>query len=93
MIGSDSLEFGIIIGNRGFFPAALCEQGRKDILSALDTQGHRGILLSEEQSVYGSVESLEEARMCAELLDGHRHTIAGIIVTPVSYTHLTLPTN
>ena len=31
--------FGIIVGNRGFFPDALAKQGRKDILDVLKKNG------------------------------------------------------
>ena len=33
------ITLGIIIGNRGFFPAHLCDSGRKEILDTLEKLG------------------------------------------------------
>ena len=30
---------GVIVGNRGFFPAHLCDEGRKVILQVLEEEG------------------------------------------------------
>lgn len=73
--------FGVIVGNRGFFPSQLCEGGRRDILATLEKQGIKAIALSPEDSSYGAVESLAEARKCADLFRAHRDEIDGIIVT------------
>jgi L-fucose isomerase-like protein len=75
------LTLGIIIGNRGFFPAHLCQAGRREILKALEAQGIRAITLPEEASKYGAVESLVDAHKCADLFKAHREEIDGIIVT------------
>ena len=34
-----SITLGIIVGNRGFFPAHLCDSGRKQILATLEKLG------------------------------------------------------
>jgi L-fucose isomerase-like protein len=75
------LTLGIIIGNRGFFPAHLCQAGRREILKALEAEGIRAITLPEEASKYGAVESLTDAHKCADLFKAHREEIDGIIVT------------
>ena len=38
--------FGVITGNRGFFPDILAKQGRKDILDVLKSNGFGAIALS-----------------------------------------------
>jgi len=58
---------GIIIGNRGFFPAHLCESGRRDILRVLEQEGIKFVTLPVEASRFGAVESLAEAQKCADL--------------------------
>jgi L-fucose isomerase-like protein len=75
------LTLGMIVGNRGFFPAHLCDTGRKTMLKVLDAEGIRVIALTPEESTYGSIESLEEARRCADLFRAHRDEIDGVIVT------------
>jgi L-fucose isomerase-like protein len=72
---------GIIIGNRGFFPTHLCAEGRVAILKVLEEEGIDVVLLSEQDSPAGSVESLAEARACAELFKQNRDRIDGILVT------------
>jgi L-fucose isomerase-like protein len=73
--------FGVIVGNRGFFPDSLAKQGRKDILQVLKEQGFNAISLSMSDTKYGSVESFADAVKCAQLFAKSRDTIAGIIVT------------
>jgi len=73
--------FGIIVGNRGFFPSHLCSSGRADVLAAVEREGLRAIALAPEATPFGAVESLRDARACADLFRAHRDEIAGIIVT------------
>jgi L-fucose isomerase-like protein len=75
------LTLGIIVGNRGFFPAHLCQTGRRDILKALEAEGIRTITLPEEASKFGAVESLADAHKCADLFKAHREEIDGVLVT------------
>lgn len=72
---------GVIIGNRGFFPAHLCKTGRTEVLAAIERAGLRAIALDPEATTYGAVESLAEARACADLFKAHRDEIDGILVT------------
>ncbi len=72
---------GVIIGNRGFFPTHLCETGRKTILKVLEEEGFDVVILPESAPASGSVESLEEARACADLFRQNRDRIDGILVT------------
>jgi L-fucose isomerase-like protein len=72
---------GVIVGNRGFFPAHLCDSGRKTILEVLEQEGIRAICLTPEDTQYGAVFSLEDSRKCAELFKKRREEIDGILVT------------
>jgi len=78
---SKPITLGVIVGNRGFFPTHLCEDGRAKILKVLADAGIKAIALTPEDSPYGSVESLEEARKCADLFRAHRDEIDGVLVT------------
>jgi L-fucose isomerase-like protein len=75
------MTLGIIVGNRGFFPAHLCQAGRREILKALEAEGIKAITLPEEASKFGAVESLADARKCADLFKAHREEIDGVLVT------------
>ncbi len=72
---------GVLVGNRGFFPAELCEQGRKTILSVLKEEGFEAVALTPKDTKYGSVETLSDSRKCAELWKANREKIDGILVT------------
>ncbi|HZR18080.1 MAG TPA: L-fucose/L-arabinose isomerase family protein [Verrucomicrobiae bacterium] len=72
---------GIIIGNRGFFPAHLCESGRREILRVFEEEGLKPITLPIEATKFGAVESLVDAQKCADLFKAHRDEIAGVLVT------------
>jgi L-fucose isomerase-like protein len=77
----DTITLGVIVGNRGFFPSHLCETGRETVLKVLEEEGIKAIALTPEETPYGSVESLGEARKCAQLFSEHREEIDGVLVT------------
>ncbi len=54
------MTFGIVVGNRGFFPHHLAKTGREEIIAALEAAGARPIVLSPEESNYGAVETYAE---------------------------------
>ena len=76
-----SQTFGIIVGNRGFFPDHLAKSGREEIIAALQGAGYEAICLTPEESKYGAVESREDAKRCAALFRENKDKIAGVIVT------------
>ncbi len=77
----DKTTFGVIIGNRGFFPDVLARDGREAILSALAQEGFQAICLTPQDTKHGSVETLQDARKCADLFKKHREEIDGIVVS------------
>ena len=81
MAAHRKMTFGVIVGNRGFFPDHLAKTGREEIISVLESAGAKAIVLSPEQSKYGAVETYAEAQHCAELFKKHAEEIDGIIVT------------
>ena len=72
--------FGVIVSTRGFFPAILAQEGRRQILKKLESLGHEAVILSESDTVYGAVETREDAKKCAKLFRENRDRIDGIIV-------------
>ncbi len=75
------MTFGVIVGNRGFFPDHLAKSGREQMIGTLEKAGHTGICLTPEQSKHGAVETRAEAAACAALFKANRDRIDGIIVT------------
>ncbi|MEJ5228590.1 MAG: L-fucose/L-arabinose isomerase family protein [Pseudothermotoga sp.] len=75
------LCFGLIVGNRDFFPDGLVEQGRKDMINILESLGYEVISLDPSQTKLGAVETLSDAKKCANLFRENAQRIDGIIVT------------
>jgi L-fucose isomerase-like protein len=75
------LTFGLIVGNRGFFPDHLAKEGRDEMLAVFEKAGIRAITLTPEESKFGSVETHDDAIRCGDLFRKHRDEIDGIIVT------------
>ncbi|MBE3111328.1 MAG: fucose isomerase, partial [Acidobacteria bacterium] len=73
--------FGVIVGNRGFFPDHLAKSGRTDMLAAVEAFGARAVALGPADTKHGAVETRADSRACAELFKAHREAIDGIIVT------------
>src|SRR5260370_30162524 len=78
---SPPMTLGVIVGNRGFFPDHLARSGRKDMIAALTAKGIRPVILDENDSKFGAVETRQEAARCADLFKKHREQLDGIVVT------------
>ncbi|HLI04796.1 MAG TPA: L-fucose/L-arabinose isomerase family protein [Terracidiphilus sp.] len=81
MAAQRTMTFGVVVGNRGFFPDHLAKTGREEMIAVLEQAGARAVVLGPEQSKYGAVETYAEAQRCAELFKQHGDEIDGIIVT------------
>lgn len=75
------VTLAVIVGNRGFFPKHLVSKGREIILDVLDKAGIKAVIVGENDTAYGAVESLKEAQYCAEVFRQHRDQIDGVLVT------------
>ncbi len=75
------ITFGVIVGNRGFFPDALAKDGRKNVLDVLRKNGFDAVALSMQETKYGAVETYDDAKKCAALFAAKRDKIDGVIVT------------
>ena len=82
---SDLLErpvtLGVIVGNRGFFPDHLALSGRRTVLEKLAAAGINVVITPEDATNVGAIESLDEARICADLFKQNRDAIDGVLVT------------
>jgi len=77
----EQVTLGLIVGNRGFFPDHLGTTGRETMIAVLEKEGVRTIALELEETPFGSVESLSDARKCADLFKQHQGEIDGILVS------------
>jgi len=80
-MAAKTVTFGVIVGNRGFFPDHLAKSGREDMLAALRGAGYGVVAVGPEETKHGAVETRAEAVRCADLFKKNRDAIDGIIVT------------
>jgi L-fucose isomerase-like protein len=71
---------GVIIGNRDFFPDQLVTEARRDVLALCSSLDVDGVLLDEQASKLGAVETWQHAKACADLFGRHRDRIEGVLV-------------
>lgn len=71
---------GVIIGNRDFFPDHLVADARRDIQALSATLGIEAVMLSEQDSKLGGVETYADARKCADLFKRNQASIEGVLV-------------
>jgi L-fucose isomerase-like protein len=73
--------FGVIVTNRNFFADHLVVNGRQKILERLHALGYKTIIVDEETTPLGAVETWSDAKKCGELFRRHQDEIDGIIVS------------
>ncbi|MCX6627291.1 MAG: fucose isomerase, partial [Candidatus Solibacter sp.] len=71
----------VIVGNRDFFPDRLITEGRADILSLFSEMDIEPVILGENDTKLGAVETWQHARRCADLFAANRGRIEGVLVT------------
>jgi L-fucose isomerase-like protein len=71
---------GVIIGNRDFFPDKLVGEARAEIVALFNKLNITPILLSDEDTKLGGVETFKEAQKCAALFKQHAADIEGLLV-------------
>ena len=75
------MTFGVLVGNRGFFPSHLATSGRLEMIAALEAAGIKAVVLSPEDTAHGAVETYDDAKKCAALFQSRAKEIDGLIIT------------
>ncbi len=76
----EKITFGIIVGNRDVFPDDLAKQGRLEIIELMEVLGYDYVILGENDTKFGVVETYEDAKKCAELFKEKRESISGVLL-------------
>ncbi len=76
----EKTSLGVIIGNRDFFPDKLVTRARADILQVFETLNLKPVMLDEQSSKLGGVETFTDAQRCATLFKLHENEIIGVLV-------------
>jgi len=74
------VTFGVIIGVRAFFNPALADRDRRHMLALLDKLDMGAVITETADTPSGSIETLADAKLCADLFKRHRDEIDGVIV-------------
>ena len=72
--------FALFFGNRGFFPASLIESARQEMQRELNALGHEVLMLDDQSTRYGAVETPQEGEVYANFLRQQRGKYGGVIV-------------
>ncbi|HBJ10651.1 MAG TPA: hypothetical protein DDY61_02920 [Ruminococcaceae bacterium] len=72
--------FALYFGNRGFMPAELIASAREDMVKAVTDAGFDYLIMNENATRYGAVETRAEGRIYAEWLESHRGEYDGVIL-------------
>jgi len=75
------MTLGVIIGNRDFFPDVLVGEARRDLLKLFGELQINAVLLDEQATKLGAVETWTHAKRCAELFRANRDRIDGVVVS------------
>ena len=81
----EKTTFGVIVGNRDVFPDHLAKQGRSEIIEVLNELDYDCVILNEEDTKYGVVETYQDAKKCAKLFKENKDKIIGILVVLANF--------
>ncbi len=73
------LTFAIYVGNRGFMPAELLHDGREEMKQAVEAAGYNYIIMDEDATRYGAVETRDEGLVYKAWLKSHEGEYDGVI--------------
>ncbi len=80
MIKKNPITFALFFGNRGFFPETLIASARTELQDAVLSEGFQALILEEDRTRFGAVETVAEGRVYAEFLASNRGKYDGVIV-------------
>jgi L-fucose isomerase-like protein len=73
--------FALFYGNRGLFPPTMIADAREELPRVVREMGHEVIMLEEEATNYGAVETTREGQVYANFLQANRGKYNGVIAS------------
>ena len=74
------VTFALFFGNRGFFPGEVIASARKEMIEAVQNNGYDYIIMDEELTRFGAVETIEEGKKFNNFLKENEGKYDGIIL-------------
>ena len=75
------IKLGVIVGTRGFFSSELISGVRRDLLAQIEKAGFEAVILPEDATPNGAVETLADADKYAALFRKENVELDGLIVS------------
>jgi L-fucose isomerase-like protein len=79
-VSVEKTTFALFFGNRGFFPASIIAQAREELPRVLESWGHDVLMLDENATRYGAVETPREGAVYANFLRQNQGRFGGVIL-------------
>jgi len=79
-VAEKKITFGVIVGTRGFFNPDHAKNARKDIVAKIEKEGYGLVILPQDATEHGAIETIGDAMKCATLFRQHSEEIDGIVV-------------
>ena len=73
--------FALFFGNRGFFPASLQAEARAELPRVFEEMGHEILILDEDATRYGAVETPREGQVYSNFLRENAGKFDGVILS------------
>lgn len=73
-------KFALFFGNRGFMPAELIKDARKEMVEAVTKAGYDYLIMDEDATRYGAVETRDEGLKYHDFLKAHQGEYDGVIL-------------
>ncbi len=80
MAYKQKLTFGLIVGTRNIFNAKVAQASRSVVMTKLEQLGYDYVIVSEQDTNLGCIETYDDAKKCAALFSAKRDVIDGIMV-------------
>jgi L-fucose isomerase-like protein len=77
---SRPVTLGVIVGNRDFFPDSLIASARRQIAALFAEAGIVAVMVDEQTTKLGAIETYADATKCAALFRAHAERIDGVLV-------------
>ncbi len=74
------MKFALFFANRGFMPAELIAQARKEMAEAVSKAGYEYLIMDESATRYGAVETRDEGALYHDWLKSHDGEYDGVIL-------------
>ncbi len=78
---NQKITFALYFGNRGFFPGEVIAKARREMTEAVTKNGYDYIIMDENLTRYGAVETIQEGKVFNKFLKENEGKFDGVILS------------